>query len=367
MAKGSPDNTPGRREMLMISNRWVWSVYPGYTLMKQRIMLQALRSLQQYVQQVAGGIPVTQLLQNLQPGQDLQLRLDMSRVAHYNNYWQVRQAADEMCRQPLHVYTDNKFSQKFIPENYTPYTLFSWHEQDEGNRRFLILGLKREVAELLLHIHYGKLKHGAYGAYHFTKFDTFTVDTYATPRHQSKYLWPLYVKLCAYAQQGGITLPMADIRTLLHLVKQDPETREYTDKYKGCDAVRRKILDVVKRELDIFGQYSFNYKVNMKGRTADSVTFKVYKNTKYDPNHVWLKLQKAITVELPHFARLTDDQRDQFHYLLLPQYSDKLEKVLKKVQHIERAIQKRALERRPVRNVMNYILQALHEQYPPPE
>lgn len=332
-----------KRSLLFISNRWVNTVYSGYGIIKQRILLQILQACQENIKLVMRGKKVGDF--NIPAGRDVCIELDMSQIIHYNNYYQVRKAIKEMCITPVQIYNDPDFKKPI----YVSAPLLNGYEPVPKDRKKVILLLKKNIIELLLHVDYKySEKSREYKAQQYTKFDPFTVS-----HSSSKYMYPLYTMICSYAEKGGFTIGTDEIRQRLQV----------EEKYKGFDNFHRYVLKHVQKELQIFGAYGFNFTLVKTGKVVKKIVFKIFANKKYDPNHVWLKLQRALTEELPYYARFTEDQREQFNYLLTGKYD--LDQVLTKLQHIHKALVKRKDRGDQVRNAFAYTIQSIHEQFPP--
>ena len=126
------------------------------------------------------------------------------------------------------------------------------------------------------------------------------------------------------------------------------------------------VLKHVQKILEIQGQYCFNYKLVKEGRTVKSLVFKVFKNkAKFDYNHIWLKIQRALTQELPYFAKFTEEQREQFNYLLTGKYD--LDQVYTKLKHIHTTIVKKKTLGEKIHNHFAYTLQSLQREFEPPD
>ena len=102
------------------------------------------------------------------------------------------------------------------------------------------------------------------------------------------------------------------------------------------------------------------------GRTVKSVTFKIFANkVQFDYNHVWLKIQRALTQELPYYMQFTEQQRAETNYLLTGKYD--LDEVYTKLKHIHTALVKKQAAGQKVHSRFAYFIQALHRDYPPPD
>ncbi len=211
---------------------------------------------------------------------------------------------------------------------------------------------QKNIIELLLHIDFNRRKSPA-KAEHYTKFDAATITSNAMGTTFCRYMMPMYTFVCSWADAGGVTVGVADLRKLL-----DVEA-----KYSGFDNFNKKVLKHVQKEMEIRGNYKFNYTLVKSGRTVTKIVFKIFANKKMDPNHVWIRLQKALTQELPYFARFTEAQRDEFNYLLTGTHD--LEKVLAKFQHIHKHLVRHKEQGAARRDPFEYTRKAIYEQFPP--
>jgi len=331
-----------KRNLLFISNRWVNTIYTGYGHLKQRILLQVLEKFQDQIKAVMRGKRVQEF--NIPHGHDVIIDLDMSQIIHYNNYYQVRKAVKQMSTQGIQIYNDPTFKQNI----YRLEPLLNGYEPTT-DRKIIKLCIKRHIVELLMFVDFSRTKNKAS---QYTKFDPFTIT-----HSSSKYMHPLYTMICSYAEKGGFTIDIDDLRNRLQV----------EEKYRGFDNFHRFILKHVQKELQIMGAYGYNFTLVKSGKTVKKVVFKVFANTKYDPNHVWLRLQRALNEELPYFVRFTEDQREQFNYLLTGKYD--LDKVLAKFQHIHKALVKLKANGKPQADVFriafDYTKKAIGEQFPP--
>lgn len=329
-------HTDDKRPVLFVGNRWINTIYTGYGVIKQRILLQILEELQMEIKKVMNGSRL-----QLPSVPFMALNLDMSKIIHFNNYYQVRKAVREMSTQRVKIYNDPTFKQQI----YLEAPLLIGYEPT-AERRTISLHIKREIVELLLRVDFKNNK-----AAQYTKFDPFTITHIA--HGVCKYRMPLYLMICSYANKGGFTIDIDQLRQRLQV----------EEKYKGFDNFHRFILKHVQKELQLFGAYGFNFTLVKTGKSVKQVVFKIFANTKYDPNHVWLRLQRALHQELPYFMRFTEEQHEQFNYLLTGQHD--LDEVLKKFQHIHKALVKRKLQNDPVKSAYHYTIRAIHEQFPP--
>lgn len=330
------------RTLLFMSNKWVNTIYTAYGTVKQRIFLEVLQSLQEKILQVMRGARVTDF-----KVMDIHaIDIDMSRLVHYNNYHQVRKAVKEMCEQPIRIYNDISYK-TFQYADPTP-LLHAF--KATSDKKILRIGIKKNIAELLLHVDFSRSGKNAGKAFQYTKFDTLALDRVHC---SSKYTFPIYTKICSYGEKSGFEMPIDELREWLQV----------EEKYKGFDNFHRYVLKHVQKELQISGKYGFNFSVKKTGKVVKSVVFKIFNNEKYDPNHIWLKLRRALTEELPYFARFTDEQREQFNYLL---QGHDLEKVYAKFQHIHKALVKRKEAGDAVNKPFIYTIRVIHDAFPPP-
>jgi plasmid replication initiation protein len=338
MAATNSQDSQDKRPLLFIGNRWVNTIYSNYGVIKQRILLQIIEALQNDIKKVMRGKRVSDY--NIPSGQDVYLHLDMSKIVHYNNYHWVRKAVKEMSMQSIQIYNDPTFKS----EIYLRDTLLNGFELTK-EKKVIALRLKKGIAELLLHVDFSRTKNRAL---QYTKFDPFTVT-----HSSSKYMYPLYTMICSYAEKGGFTIGIDELRTRLQV----------EEKYRGFDNFHRFVLKHIQKELQIFGSYGYNFTLVKTGKVVKKIVFKIFANKKYDHNHVWLRIQRALNDELPYYARFTPEQREQTNYLLTGKFD--LDQVLTKLQHIHKALVKRKDQGDQVRNAFAYFIRSLHEQFPP--
>lgn len=344
-----------KQTLIFISNRWINTIYTGYGIIKQRILLEIFEHLQKQLDEVMNG-KKTVAGYNLKAGHSYPIALDMSKIQGYNNYHNVRKAIDEMCKNPIQVYNDPAFKKSI----YFSEPLLHWSEP--GDKKYIrTLYIKKEMLELLLHVNYGwSKKKNKNTASQFTGFDRRVISSRPGkgPRtgSSSRYMHPLYTMICSYADRGGFTIPVDDFRARL----------DVEEKYKGMDNLNRFVIKHVQAEMKIMGDYGFNYSFVKRGRTVTQITFVIFPNKKQDANHTWMKIYRALNEELPYYVRLNELQRSQFNYLLTGGHD--LEKVLDKFKYIHGQLEKRKAEGRPVVNaaIFVYILKGIHETFPPP-
>ena len=271
----------------------------------------------------------------------------MSKIVHFNNYYQVRKALNEMSSQDIQYYTGNyKHCNK---EDYAQGPLISGYEPTK-EKRIVNIRIKKAVALLLVKIDKGDRGLPA----HFTKFDR---ETMAYSR--CKYMLPLYLMISSYAnnKNSGFEIPIDELRLRLQV----------EEKYQGFADMNKFILKHLQEELKRFGKYCFNYTPVKSGKTVKSLTFKIFKNkTPFNYNDTWLNIQRALDGEkdMPYYKRITFEQREEFNYLLTPGKYD-LEAVYKKLEHTHANIVKNKAKGAPIKNVFNYLIKALHDAFPP--
>lgn len=338
-----------KRKLLFISNRWINTAYSGYGIIKQRILLEVLHQLQDRISMVMNGKTVASF--NMLPGYCYPVDIDMSNIVHFNNYHQVRKSVKQMCSTPIQIYNDPSYKQPI----YFSEPLFNSSEPGT-EKKILKIFIRKEIMELLLHVKYERTKESAKKvAQQYTSFDKTVINRLMQKGVMCRYTYPLYTMICSYANKGGFTIDVDQFRRRL-----DVEA-----KYKGFDNMHRFVIKHVQKELEVSGDYKFNYTLVKNGRTVKQIIFKVISNKKYDPNHAYVRIVQALTTELPYFARLTEHQRETFNYLLNGDHD--LDEVLKKVHKIHDNLVKRKQEGREVLAValMAYIRKSLHEQFPP--
>ncbi len=334
------------RNILSMSNRWTNTVYTGYGRLKQRIFLELLQLMQSQIKKVMfNGGDITTLIP---AGHDFIVALDMNKVANYNNYYQVRTAVKEMSTQAIDIYADPTFKKQ---EFFTLPLLNGYDATKE--KRIILVRIKKNIAELMMHVDYKRNKStGKWRAEQYVQFDRETIN-YSS----SRYMFPLYTMISSYSEKGGFNISVEELRLRLQV----------PDKYAGFDNLNRFVLKHIQEELKrCGGKYSFNYTQEKQGNKVKRLAFKVFaNNVKFNYNDVWLKIQRALTEELPHFARLTDEQREETNYLLNGSYN--LDEVLKKILKIHAVIETKKQNREKISSVFQYLLRGLHEKFPPPE
>jgi hypothetical protein len=333
-----------KRTLLCLSNRWVNSIYSGYGILKQRIFLQIIEQLQKPVWAVKEGTPVSKL--KIWDDHYLTMQIDMSKICHYNNYFYVRKALREMVKQPIQISDQS--------ESFPKHPTFQEQPLLAGTKtkaagKIAEIRINRDIAEKLVHIMYGKLKSGKMGGYNFTSFDKDTCRN-----SSSKYMMPLYMMVCGFAENGSFTIGIDQLRTQLQV----------EEKYAGFDNFNRFILQHVQKELTIFGKYCFNFSVKKTGKSVTQVIFKIFENKQQvDNKHHWIRIQKMFDT-LPQFRPFTYEQREQFNYLLTSNYE--LQEVHKKFEHIHKALVRRKETGQQTRSAFAYTYKAIAEQFPPP-
>lgn len=331
-----------KRTLLCLSNRWVNSIYSGYGILKQRIFLQIIEQLQAPIHAVMKGARIKDL--KIWDDKYLHLQIDMSKISHYNNYFYVRKAIREMVKQPIQIYNDPLFKQQIFQEQ----TLLSGSSTKVAGK-IAHIRINRDVAEMLVHIMYGPVKSGKVSAYQFTAFDKDTCRN-----SSSKYMMPLYMKICSYAERGGFTISTEQLRKELAV----------EEKYSGFDNFNRFILQHVQKELTIFGQYCFNFSVKKTGKSVTQIVFKIFENKQQvDKNHHWLRIQKMFDT-LPQFRPFTYEQREQFNYLLT--YTYDLQEVARKFEDVHKALVRWKEQGQARRSPFAYTRKSIYEIFPPP-
>lgn len=349
------DQQKQKNALLFISNRWVNTIYSGYGVVKQRILLEIFQELQKNIGDVMSGKRNVASFK-IPAGHSVCIDLDMSKIQGYNNYHNVRIAIKGMCKDPIQIYNDTSFKQSI----YFSEPLLHWSEP--GDKKYIRkIYIKKEIMELLLHVNYGWSKNKQKNcASQFTQFDRSVISSRrgdgVRTGSSSRYMHPLYTMICSWANEGGFTIPVDEFRKRL-----DVEA-----KYRGMDNLNRYVIKHVQKEMKILGDYGFNYSFVKRGRTVTQIKFVIFQNKKQDPNHVWMKIYRALNDDLPYYARLTELQRSQFNYLLTSGHD--LEKVLEKLQYIHKQLEKRKTEGRPVEKaaIFTYVLKGIHETFPPP-
>lgn len=330
-----------KKKLLYIGNRWVNSIYTGYGVTKQKILLQIIETLQTDIRKVMNGKRVAI---GVAADQELCMDLDMSKIIHYNNYAQVRKAVEQMSRNPIKIYNDPDFKKPI----YFSQPLLSGFEP--GNEKKIIkLALKKNIVELLLFVDYKPdKKKGNWRAEQFTSFDAKCLS-----RLTCKYYQPIYLMMCSYLTKGGFTIDIDPLR----------ERLQVEEKYKGFDNFNRYVLKHVQKEMQLSADISFNFSVIKTGKVVKQIVFKIFSNTKQDENHSWLKIYRALHQELPHFMRFTELQFSEFNYLLTSKYD--LDEVYNKLQHIHKALVRKKEKEGKLHSPFHYTLKAIQEQFPP--
>lgn len=322
-----------------ISNRWVNTIFRGYGVIKQRIFREIIEQLQ---------VPIKSNFQTRSPivmsDPYLTVDLDMSRVMKHNNYYQVRKALDQMYKDQIDIYADPTYK-NFKPENFIKGTLL--HAWKEHKGRYVKLGIKKNIAELLLNLD----RKNASTAVQFTLF---------TPLKNleltCKYTYPLHMLLASYANRSGFSMKLDEFRTRLQI----------DEMYTGFDNVNKKILKPVQEKLKIFGDHCFSFTPIKTGKEVTSLVFKIWPNkNKMNEDHIWLKIQKRIQEEYEHFKKFSPEELYKFDYLLTGKYN--LNEVYDKLEYVHKAVVKqKARDSRLIPNVFVYLLKALHNDFPPP-
>lgn len=321
-----------------ISNRWINSIFRNYGVLKQRIFREIIEQLQPAIKSNFQGKTIL-----FKPGLELCLDLDMSRIMRYNNYYQVKKALKEMCTDLVDIYNDSSYK-SFTKESFRPAPLLQSWEPNKG--RMVKVVIKKNIAELLMNLD----KKNVSIPIHFTLFKPLK-----NIEMSCKYTYPLHMLMSTYAGKAGFTMTLEELRTRIQV----------EEKYKGFDNFNKKILKHVQAELKIFGQYCFNYTTIKTGKTVKKLIFKVWANTtKLDENHIWLKIQKALQEDLPHFLKFSADEREHFNYLLTGKYN--LQEVYDKLHYIHKAIEKKYNTPNRIPNVWAYTWKAMHNDFPPP-
>lgn len=339
--------TEDQQSVLFVSNRWINTIYSGYGVVKQRILLEILRILKKDILLVMNGAKVVNFKI---PADGKVIELDMSIIVHYNNYKQVRDALEEMCMIPVSIYNDPSFKK---PLYFSAPLLNAWKA---GKKKSIVkIRITKIIAELLLHVNYGpNKKTGKYGPSQYTSFDTKALRTRSGKYGMScKYMFPLYTMICSWAQEGGFTM---DIDTLR-------ERLQVEEKYKGFDNFHRYVLKHVQEELKMCGDYCFNFDLKKKGKEVKTVVFKIFPNKEKNPNAAWMKIYEALNEKLPYFAQFTEQQRAEFNYLLTSKYD--LDQVYGKLLHIHKALVRHREQLDPIRKTFDYTIKAIREQFPP--
>ena len=351
-------NDTARKEFV-ISNRWVNSIFTGYGVIKQRIFRYIIEQIE--VQEclwasIKGKRP--------QINGDYPIELDMSRIVHWNNYAQVRQALREMSEDDVSIYWNESYEGKIIPEHYKKGPLligFNPHPSIKGK---VIVGIKRALAMKMIAVDLSK-KTGRPS--HFTKYDRETLGMWVQKDDsrpagftgsRCKYMQPLYWMICSYAENksSGFDITMEELRMRL----------DVEEKYKGFADMNKYILKHLQAELQHFGKYCFNYTAHKTGKTVTKLTFKIFKNkTAFNFNDAWLKIQAALdgANNLHYYKKLKFEERDEFNYLLTGKFN--LDEVFVKLKDVHQEIEKKKNTPGRVNNVFTYLRTSLHKKFPP--
>lgn len=356
MDQGSPDKDIITK--LLLSNRWIHTIYSGYGKIKQRIFLEILEQVQKDCWAHYNG-------NKIQVNSDILLKLDMSRVNKYhirgyNNYHQVRKAVTGMIEHDVQIFVDPDYRKlnedvEERKKQYLPAALIKGVRPTK-DKKILELLIDRKVYELLCHVDYKpkKQKPGQWGPQQFSYIEKETCT-----RSGTKYMMPLYMLLCGYSEKGGYNCTLNEFRSRLQI----------GEKYKGFDAVS-KLLQGLQKEMEIVGaKWSFNYTPVKTGKkTVTGLQFKIFANkTAYNANDSWLKLVRALEGDkMPYFAMLTEDQRETFYYLLNSKYD--LNEVYQKLDKVHDALEKLKQSGQKLNNqrVFSYINTSFNEKFPPP-
>lgn len=341
------DNIQDLRKNFAISNRWVNTIYNGYGIIKQRI----LRHIWQHpdIQQcIWAGIKGKGA--QFKGEDDYLVPLDMSTIVHFNNYYQVRKALKEMSTQDISVYWDPTYKH-FRPDDFRKGPLLNGFDVTR-EKRIVNIRIKKSIAQALVRVDPGE-KRGTPA--HFTQFDCETMQY-----SRCKYMQPLYLMICSYAnnKNSGFQVDIETLRLRLQV----------EEKYKGYADLNKYILKFLQEELKRFGKWCFNHSPIKTGKTVTAISFKIFKNkTPFNYNDSWLKLQRALDGDdnMPWFKQISFDQRENFNYLLTPGMYD-LDEVYKKLQHIHAGIVKKKNNREKIHSIFMYVQRALHERFPPP-
>ncbi len=339
-------NIQDKRELLFISNRWVNTIYSGYGIIKQRILLEIFRELQPQIEPIRKG---KARVSDYNLGKDPIINLDMSKIVSYNNYHIVRQYLAEMSVQPIQLYSDPEYSQPL----YQPTPLLNGFDRTD-KARMVQLRVKRNIAELLLHIDYGWNKAAnKKSAFHYTGFDAYTIREAGC-----RYVHPLYTMMCSYTQKM-FRIKVKDLRLRL----------DVEEKYKGFDNLHRFVIKPVQQLLKIYGLYGFNYELHKDGgKDIDSITFKVFKNNPATGAHSWKKIKELFEGDnaLPFFARMSPEDVEQFNYLLDEDSKYDLVAVYNKMVNVHKQMIRKRENNSAIPKPFAYLWRSIVEKFPPP-
>ncbi len=334
-----------KKNLLFISNRWVNSIYTNYGVVKQRILLQIIQELQAGILMVMKGKRVADF--NIPAGQDLIIPLDMSKIYKYNNYHRVRKAIKEMSRDQIKIYNDPSFRENIY------YLAPLLNGFDAGKEKKIVdLRIKKNIAELLLHVDYkpSKKKPGEYSASQFTPLDANALQAITC-----KYYYPMYAMMKSWLEKGGLTIDIDELR----------ERLDVEEKYKGFDNLHRYVLKHVQKEMQISADVGFNFSLIKTGKVVKKIVFKIFSNAKQDPNHAWMKIYDLLRKDLPYFRPFTEEQLQQFNYLLTGKF--KLEEVAKKIQYVHDFLEGKKKEGNPYKQaiIFDYLQTSIEKDFPP--
>jgi hypothetical protein len=333
-----------QRTLLFLSNRWVNSIYSDYGRVQRNIFLQIIEQLQPLIKQVKNGVKV----QNLQALQQpyYEMAIDMSLISGYNNYRYVRKQILEMCRKPIYFFSEPAYN--YHKPVYEQGVLIHQAAPGKGNkRRYMYIRIRQHTAQLLCQV--DRSKKDLTKPAHWTSFDTETIRYSNT-----KYMMQMYMMVASWATEGGFEMTLENFRTWMGI----------TDSYAGFDNINKFILKPCKAQMDIGGKFSFNYDTIKSGKTVTTIKFKVWSKKKYDYNHPWMKIMRALDHELPKFANFNDDQREQLNYLL-SDYKDDLDKVYRKFTSVHRSLINQLNTGQRFTSFFRYLLISLHKDFPP--
>ena len=351
------------RKEFVISNRFTNSIFNGYTLIQQRIFRYMIE--QADVQQCLWASIRGKRSQLTGEG-NYCFELDMSKIVHWNNYHQVREALNKMMQTQISVYWDDTF--KANPgagaDHYRTGNLVASWEPHEKEKKKVYVYVHRDIAlKWIINVDRDiKTKNPS----HFTKYDRETVGMWMPKTEdrpaqwtgsRCKYMQPLYLLMCSYAGRGGIDITVEQLRSLLQV----------EEKYKGFADMDKYILKHLQEECKRFGKYCFNYDKVKTGKTVTSLKLKIWKiKTEFNFDDAWLKIQSALdgANNLHYYKRITFEQRAEFDYLLTGKFD--LDEVLQKLKKVHDNIHKTRTNTGKLPNVFTYLRKSLHEKYPPP-
>ena len=354
-----------KQTLLHIGNRWVDTIYTNYSAIMHRILLEILASQRKKINDVRQGKKVASFFKH-NDNSDVMIELDMSRICTYDNYTQVRAAMDKMCKQTLGLYDNPEFT-KPVYALAMP-LLHRWEPRKvDGKEKkgFAALYITRPMMEAILFVHYGRPdpKQDKVCGYHWTSFHLENFIPPApegkSPRYNngSKYLVPFYLMLKTYGTRGARTILVSDLRKRL----------QCEEKYKDFSDFHEYVLKYMQKAMGNT-DLGFNYSLNPgKGRTIASITFKIFKNgEKYDYNHPFNKIQRALHEENKFYMQFTEDQHELLQYVLNGTYD--LEAVYKKLQHIhDQIVKDEPVKSTRKTNKFKYTIDILHQDFPPPD